>query len=104
MIRQFAGIYVHKSNIYCRQPAKKIDFREDHAVRRLEFVRENIFLPCVRILYNGPGTITLVKDNSAVHTSAAVRTWFAYQEEIEVRPWLSKLSNLNPIEILWRIM
>lgn len=148
--------YLHKNNIHCRRPAKKIDFREDHAVQRLQFARanlekdwenvifcdekvfsssqdtkkllwrinntrydprhvirnrnsgrisiafwgwmsaagpgelveintrmnaaeyinilENVLLPSVRILYNAPGRITLVQDNSAVHTSAAVRT------------------------------
>lgn len=66
-------------------------------------VLENILLPSVRLLYPD-GPITLVQDNSSVHTSRLVRDWFSNNPEINSLPWPAKSPDLNPIENLWARM
>ncbi|KAK9702797.1 DDE superfamily endonuclease [Popillia japonica] len=73
----------------------------------VEYIRilEDVLLPSVGIVYPPPHRITLVQDNSAVHTAAVVQEWFQqHQEDTEVLPWPAKSPELNPIENLWAAM
>lgn len=81
----------------------RIDARMD----AVEYIRilEEVLLPSVRIVYPAPHRITLVQDNSAVHSARVVRDWFVeHRAEIEVLPWPAKSPDLNPIENLWAAM
>jgi len=37
------------------------------------------------------------QDNASIHTSSLIKSWFE-EYNIDVMPWLSKSSDLNPIE------
>ena len=43
-------------------------------------------------------------DNSAVHTSRLVQTWFDANPDIQQIPWPAKSLDLNPIENVWAHM
>lgn len=80
--------------------------RIDTRMNAEEYIRilEDVLLPSVRLLYPEPMPITLVQDNSAVHTSRVVRHWFEAHPDVEVLPWPAKSPDLNPIENLWAAM
>ncbi|KAF2890656.1 hypothetical protein ILUMI_15517 [Ignelater luminosus] len=71
-------------------------------MNRAQYVRilNDVLLPGMLDRYAHPRPITVVQDNSRVHTCRIVRTWLeAHRDEIEMLPWLAKSPDLNPIEV-----
>ena len=49
--------------------------------------------------------IFLFQDNASIHTSLAVRAWFAeHAEEVYLIPWPALSPDLNPVETVWAWM
>ncbi|KAF2889835.1 hypothetical protein ILUMI_16338 [Ignelater luminosus] len=70
-------------------------------MNRAQYVRilNDILLPGILDRYAHPRPITVVQDNSRVHTCRIVRTWLeAHRDEIEMLPWPAKSPDLHPIE------
>lgn len=68
-------------------------------------VLEEILLPTVRVLlFPDQTTFHLVQDNSPIHTSRVVKTWFQEHPQITLVPHPPKSADLNPIEQIWAEM
>ena len=50
-----------------------------------------------------PGSAVFQQDNASTHTSNLAKVWFK-NNNINLLAWSPKLSNLNPIEILWDLL
>ena len=66
-------------------------------------ILDDVLLPTAWARF-GLGPIRFIQDRSPIHTSHAVRDWFADRPEFELLPWPSKGVDLNPIENLWSEM
>ncbi|KAK4328650.1 hypothetical protein Pmani_000972 [Petrolisthes manimaculis] len=68
-------------------------------------ILETFLLPSVRAYgIPEPHPIYLVQDRSPIHTSRAVRAWFAAHTEIILFDWPTKGCDMKPIENLWAVM
>ena len=66
---------------------------------------EDVMLPTVRaMLFPDQTPFHLVQDNSPIHTSRVVRTWFQEHPEITLVPHPPRSADLNPIEHVWAEM
>ena len=62
---------------------------------------EVVLLPFVRNDFPG-AVVHFIQYNSSIHRARMVIEWFQNHPEIELVPWPSKISDLNPIENIWR--
>lgn len=66
---------------------------------------EEVLLPSVRaMLFPELTPFYLVQDNSPVHSSNVVKSWFQDHPEITLLPHPPKSPDLNPIENIWGMM
>ena len=57
---------------------------------------EDGFLPAVRQMRQTP--VTMMQDNSPIHTSRVMQRFFAEEADITLLPWAARAPDMNPIE------
>jgi len=58
--------------------------------------------PVVQVLF--PNNNAIFQDNTLIHTTRSVWTWFEEHEDALQHLWLTQLPNLNIIEPLWSVL
>ena len=45
--------------------------------------------------------VKFIQDKSPIHGENIIKSWFAYNPDIELLPWPAKGADINPIENVW---
>lgn len=91
--------------MWCHGPGELVPITgKFNSVQYVEILEE-VLLPTVRAMaIPAPLPITLVHDNSSIHSSRMVKEWLNGHPEIHIVNWPPKGCDLNPIEHLWAAM
>jgi hypothetical protein len=70
-----------------------------NAEKYLEILGDTL-LPSIHIRFPRI-RVKFIQDKSPIHGENIIKSWFAYNPDIELLPWPAKGADINPIENVW---